>query len=39
VLFGSDYHRWLDDFAQLDLRPDVRPLILKDDALRVLGLE
>jgi len=43
VLFGSDYpvltpDRWLDDFAQLDLKPDVRPLILKDNALRVLGL-
>ena len=44
VLFGSDYpfitpDRWLDDFAQLDLKPDVRPLILKDNALRMLGLE
>jgi hypothetical protein len=43
VLFGSDYpvltpDRWLDDFAKLDLKPDVRPLILKDNALRVLGL-
>jgi predicted TIM-barrel fold metal-dependent hydrolase len=43
VLFGSDYpmltpDRWLDDFSQLDLKPDVRPLILKDNALRALGL-
>ena len=39
VLFGSDSDRWRDDFAQLDLRPGLRSLLLKDDALRVLGLE
>jgi predicted TIM-barrel fold metal-dependent hydrolase len=43
VLFGSDYpvitpDRWLADFAQLDIKPEVRPLILKDNAARVLGL-
>jgi predicted TIM-barrel fold metal-dependent hydrolase len=43
VLFGSDYplitpDRWLRDFAALDLKPEVRPLILKDNAARVLGL-
>jgi predicted TIM-barrel fold metal-dependent hydrolase len=43
VLFGSDYplitpERWLSDFDELDLKPDVRPLILKDNALRVLGI-
>jgi predicted TIM-barrel fold metal-dependent hydrolase len=43
VLFGSDYpaitpDRWLADFADLDIRPEVRPLILKDNAARVLGL-
>ncbi|GAA1278371.1 4-hydroxyphenyl-beta-ketoacyl-CoA hydrolase [Pseudonocardia aurantiaca] len=43
VLFGSDYpvitpDRWLDDFAKLEIKPDVRPLILKDNAVRMLGL-
>jgi uncharacterized protein len=43
VLFGSDYpvitpDRWLADFAALEIRPAVRPLILKDNAARVLGL-
>ncbi|MFI6521457.1 amidohydrolase family protein [Spirillospora sp. NPDC050679] len=44
VLFGSDFpvitpDRWLNDFAGLDLKPEVRPLILKDNAARVLGLK
>jgi hypothetical protein len=43
VLFGSDYplitpDRWLDDFAQLEIKPEVRPLILKQNAARLLGL-
>jgi uncharacterized protein len=43
VLFGSDYpvitpDRWLADFEALEIKPDVRPLILKDNAVRVLGL-
>lgn len=43
VLFGSDYpaitpDRWLRDFEQLDLKPEVRPLILKENAVRALGL-
>jgi predicted TIM-barrel fold metal-dependent hydrolase len=43
VLFGSDFplitpDRWLADFAALEIKPDVRPLILKDNAARVLGL-
>jgi predicted TIM-barrel fold metal-dependent hydrolase len=43
VLFGSDFpvitpDRWLDDFATLEIKDDVRPLILKDNAARVLGL-
>jgi predicted TIM-barrel fold metal-dependent hydrolase len=43
VLFGSDYpvltpDRWLADFDTLDIRPDVRPRILKDNAARLLGL-
>lgn len=43
VLFGSDYpvltpDRWLTDFDALDIKPEVRPLILKDNAARLLGL-
>jgi predicted TIM-barrel fold metal-dependent hydrolase len=43
VLFGSDYplitpERWMADFAELPIRDDVRPLILKENAIRVLGL-
>ncbi len=43
LLFGSDYpaitpDRWLADFERLDLKPEVRPLILKENAVRVLGL-
>ncbi|MGH3629431.1 MAG: amidohydrolase family protein, partial [Sciscionella sp.] len=43
VLYGSDFpliqpDRWMRDFANLDISDDVRPLILRDNALRVLGL-
>ena len=43
VMFGSDFpvilpDRWLRDFAGLDIKDEVRPLILKDNAARVLGL-
>jgi predicted TIM-barrel fold metal-dependent hydrolase len=43
VLFGSDFplitpDRWMTDFAKLDIKDDVRPLILKDNAVRMLGL-
>ncbi|MEU5263246.1 4-hydroxyphenyl-beta-ketoacyl-CoA hydrolase [Amycolatopsis sp. NPDC021455] len=43
VLFGSDFpvitpDRWLADFAELEIKDEVRPLILKDNAARVLGL-
>ncbi|MFD4630410.1 amidohydrolase family protein [Streptomyces sp. NPDC058284] len=43
VLFGSDYpvitpDRWLADFAELDIKPEVRPKILKENAARLLGL-
>jgi uncharacterized protein len=43
VLFGSDYplitpDRWLRDFAALPIRDEVRPLILKANAARLLGL-
>ena len=43
VLFGSDYplltpDRWLAEFDKLELKPEVRPLILKQNAVRLLGL-
>ena len=43
VLFGSDYplitpERWIADFETLPIKDDVRPLILKENAIRVLGL-
>jgi predicted TIM-barrel fold metal-dependent hydrolase len=43
VLFGSDYplitpDRWLEDFARADFRDEVRPLVLKQNAVRLLGL-
>ena len=44
VLFGTDYpmltpDRWLRDIAGTDLKPDVLPGILKDNAARLLGLD
>jgi uncharacterized protein len=43
VLFGSDFplltpDRWLKDFEALDIKPDVRPRILKQNAIALLGL-
>ncbi|HEU5428631.1 MAG TPA: amidohydrolase family protein [Actinocrinis sp.] len=43
VLFGTDYplltpDRWLADFAKLPIKDEVRPLILKQNAARLLGL-
>jgi predicted TIM-barrel fold metal-dependent hydrolase len=43
VLFGSDYpvitpDRWIADFDKLDIKPEVRPLIMKQNAVRLLGL-
>lgn len=43
VLFGSDYplitpDRWLEDFARADFKDEVRPLVLKQNAARLLGL-
>ena len=43
VLFGSDYplltpDRWLADFERIAIRDEVRPLILKDNAVRLFGL-
>jgi uncharacterized protein len=44
VLFGTDYplltpERWLRDFDKLEIKPDIRPKILKDNAVRMLGLD
>ncbi len=43
VLFGSDFpfitpERWLADFDQAGFRDEVKPLILKHNAARLLGL-
>jgi uncharacterized protein len=43
VLFGTDYplitpDRWLADFEKIDIRPEVRPLILRENAIDLLKL-
>ncbi len=43
VLFGSDFplitpERWLADFEQAPFKDEVRPLVLKANAVRLLGL-
>jgi len=43
MLFGSDWpaitpDRWLADFEQIDIKDEVRPLILKENARRLLGM-
>src|SRR5215470_7339552 len=43
VLFGSDYplitpDRWLRDFETLNMKPEVKPLILKENAQRLFAL-
>jgi predicted TIM-barrel fold metal-dependent hydrolase len=43
VLFGSDYplmtpDRWMADFEKIAIRDEVRPLILRENAIRFLGL-
>lgn len=43
VLFGSDYplitpDRWLADFERIPIRDEVRPLILKENAVKLFGL-
>ena len=43
VLFGTDFplltpQRWLRDFEALEIKPAVRAKILKDNAVRLLGL-
>ena len=42
MLFGSDWpaitpDRWLADFENAAFKDEVRPLILKENALRILG--
>jgi predicted TIM-barrel fold metal-dependent hydrolase len=43
VLFGSDFplitpDRWMDDFSKLQIKDEVRPLILKENAAKLLKL-
>jgi len=43
MLFGSDWpaitpDRWLSDFEKIAIKDEVRPLILKDNARKLLGL-
>jgi uncharacterized protein len=43
VLFGSDFplitpDRWLSDFEDAGFKDEVKPLILKENAIRLLGL-
>ena len=43
MLFGSDYplitpDRWMKDFAEAPFKDEVRPLILKENAMRLFGL-
>src|ERR1044071_3312967 len=43
ILFGSDYpvmspERWMADFEKLAIKPEVRPLILKANAAKLLKL-
>jgi predicted TIM-barrel fold metal-dependent hydrolase len=43
MLFGSDFplikpDRWLEDFETAGFRDEVRPLILRENAIRLLGL-
>jgi hypothetical protein len=44
VLFGSDFpaitpDRWLKDFANLPIKDEVRPLVLKENAARLFRLD
>ena len=43
ILFGSDYplitpDRWMADFEEAGFKDSVKPLILKTNAMRLLGL-
>ena len=44
ILFGSDHpvfspERWVQEFEKLPIKPEVRPLIMKGNAARLLGLK
>ncbi len=44
VMFGSDFpaitpDRWIKDFESLEIKPEVRPLIMKENAARLLRLD
>ena len=44
VLFGTDYplitpDRWLADFDKIAIKDEVKPLILKENAVRLFGLQ
>ena len=43
MLFGTDFplitpERWMKDFESVGFRPEVKPLIFKDNAVKLLGL-
>jgi hypothetical protein len=43
VLFGSDYpmltpDRWMEDLAKIGIKDEVKPLIFKDNAAKLLRL-
>ena len=43
ILFGSDYpvlapEKWLEEFEKLPIKPEVRPLIMKENAAKLLRL-
>jgi len=43
VLFGSDYpviapEKWVEEFEKLPIKPEVRPLIMKENAVKLLKL-
>ena len=43
MLFGSDYplitpDRWMADFEKIAIRDEVRPLILRENAIKFFGL-
>jgi predicted TIM-barrel fold metal-dependent hydrolase len=44
MLFGTDYplitpERWMKDYDAAGFRPEVRELILKQNAIKALGLD
>ena len=43
MVFGTDFpliapERWITEFDELGIRDNVRPLVLKENAVRALGL-